>query len=63
MMIGTAADWLGLPQGQQSMIKVLLTAGAAVDARCKDGETPLMRAAYNGHLPCVETLIGAGDAE
>ena len=47
-------------QGQGSVVPLLLSAGALVDIRCKDGETPLMRAAFNGHTGAMELLLSAG---
>jgi hypothetical protein len=47
-------------QGHGTVVSTLLTAGATVDIRCRDGETPLMRAAFNGHISCVEVLLSAG---
>jgi ankyrin repeat protein len=40
--------------------EVLLSAGADKDAKDKDGETPLRRAAESGHKECVELLLSAG---
>lgn len=43
------------------MAKVLLGAGASVDAtRPADGGAPLMAAAENGHVDMVTLLLGAG---
>jgi hypothetical protein len=45
------------------LIKLLLSVGANPNSRNTDGETPLMLAAYVGHLHGVEALLsGAADA-
>lgn len=41
-------------------VKVLLKAGADVNAKDKDGITTLMRAVLKGHTDCVKTLLKAG---
>ena len=47
---------------QQSVVKVLLETGAAVDARAKYGRTPLHRAArvYGNNESVVKVLIDSG---
>ena len=47
---------------QRSVVKVLLEAGAAVDARAKYGRTPLHRAArvYGNNESVVKVLIDSG---
>ena len=42
------------------MVRFLLEAGAAVDARDNDGKTPLMVAALAGHKEIAEILVAAG---
>lgn len=42
------------------MVKLLLEEGADVDQRNVMGETPLIRAAHNGHLATVKALLEAG---
>jgi ankyrin repeat protein len=36
---------------------MLLRAGADINARDRDGKTPLMIAVVNGHQPLLETLL------
>jgi hypothetical protein len=42
------------------LVRILLEAGARVDARCSDGWTPLMRACKTGELEVAALLVGAG---
>jgi ankyrin repeat protein len=46
--------------GSAEVVRVLIEAGAEVDARDESGKTPLMRAVRRGHLAVVEALIAAG---
>jgi ankyrin repeat protein len=43
-------------------VEVLIRAGANVDLGNNEQITPLMIAAYNGHRPVCETLVGLGRA-
>jgi hypothetical protein len=47
-------------RGHAPLCRVLLRAGAAVDARNDAGCTPLFLAAQQGHVACVEALLDAG---
>jgi ankyrin repeat protein len=46
--------------GSVEVVRVLVEAGAEVDARDDSSRTPLMRAVRRGHLAAVEALIVAG---
>jgi len=46
--------------GHTNICKILLKAGAAVNATTGGGTTALHRAAYKGHKGVVEVLLGAG---
>jgi ankyrin repeat protein len=46
--------------GSEGVVAMLLQAGARLDARTQDGETPLALAARSGSLPTVELLVNAG---
>lgn len=51
---------LAAGQGHESIVKLLLTYGAAVDTPTSDDKTPLMSAAQAGHLSVVKVLVSAG---
>lgn len=42
------------------MLSLLIDFGADLNARDKDGLSPLMAAAYHGHLDVVQTLLRCG---
>lgn len=46
--------------GQVELVKLLVEAGAPVDARALCGGTPLMRAIESSRPACVDILIKAG---
>jgi ankyrin repeat protein len=46
--------------GSAEVVRILVEAGAEVDARDEMGWTPLMRAVRRGHLAAVEALIVVG---
>jgi ankyrin repeat protein len=46
--------------GQSHLVRMLLDAGADVNARCAAGWTPLMRACNAGELAVVKTLLDEG---
>ena len=46
--------------GRLDLVRLLLDAGAAVDARSRDGATALMAAAQSGHTAVVAVLLNAG---
>ena len=47
-------------QGHEACARLLIEAGAVVDARGASGTTPLMAACENGHAACAHHLIRAG---
>lgn len=46
--------------GAEEVVSVLVAAGAKVDRQARGGVSPLMAAAYNGHMGAVHALLGAG---
>ncbi len=49
------------PEGADpAIMRMLLGAGADIDAKDNGGLTALIGAAWNGYLPAVETLLEAG---
>ncbi len=46
--------------GHIECVKILLNAGAKVNAQNKFGYTALIQAAYEGHVECVKILLNAG---
>ena len=46
--------------GQAGLAKVLIDAGADVNAKDSDGDTPLQLAAFRGRTDIVKLLIAAG---
>ena len=54
---GFYAAW----SGKIESLKLLRDAGATFEHRDKDGNTPLIMAAANGHAKCVDFLIKQGN--
>ncbi len=52
--------WAAMTQKNPDVVKLLLNAGASVDAKAKSGETALMLAACAGNSEIVEILLQAG---
>ena len=46
--------------GHAQCIRTLLSLGANVDPRRKNGKTPLHEACANGHVECVQCLVDGG---
>eukprot|EP00900_Chrysochromulina_parva_P005177 jgi/Chrpa1/14660/Chrysochromulina_OHIO_Genome00005064-RA len=46
-------------RGDNDALIRLIAAGGDIEHKGSYGQTPLMSAAVNGHLPCVETLLGS----
>ncbi|XP_047325498.1 protein VAPYRIN-like [Impatiens glandulifera] len=57
---GRTALHLAASKGNESCVRLLVSAGADVNARSKDGRTALYRAAANGNRRMVEMLIEMG---
>jgi ankyrin repeat protein len=47
-------------KGHSEIVKILVLAGADVDAVSQTGATPLMYATYGGYEDCVRTLLSKG---
>lgn len=47
-------------RGQRNLVEILLANGVDVNARDKNGDTPLHRAAFRGHKDIVELLVAKG---
>jgi ankyrin repeat protein len=47
-------------EGEVEAVRLLLSAGADIDAVAADGKHPLSLAIYNGHYALAEALVGAG---
>ncbi len=47
-------------EGADSLVEMLLSVGADVNARDENGQTPLMLAAAEGHTETVTALLDAG---
>ncbi|PPI84865.1 ankyrin repeat domain-containing protein [Marinobacter maroccanus] len=54
LLISAAGD------GEKRRVQLLLSAGADVNTSDRNGYTPVMRAAENGHLSVVKVLVAAG---
>jgi Flp pilus assembly protein TadD len=58
---GKNEDLLGAAdEGNTSRVKVLLSKGADVNVKNKDGYTPLLISAFNGHTETVRLLLAKG---
>ena len=55
----TALHWAA-EMGHKDMVELLLANNADVNAWDDSGETPLHKAAYNGHIGCVRSLLTHG---
>ena len=51
---------LAAGRGDLAVVELLLVAGAAVNRWSHDGITPLMEAAFGGHLEVAKTLLASG---
>jgi hypothetical protein len=58
--LGTSALMFAARDGQAGAITQLLAAGAGLDARDNDGDTPLMYAAIDGRTEAIKALLKAG---
>lgn len=47
-------------EGHDPVLRILLEAGAEVDAVTNDLRTPLYQAAFKGHLACVRVMLEYG---
>lgn len=47
-------------EGHDALIKVLVDAGAEINALTDDNRTPLFQAAFKNHKTCVEALLEHG---
>jgi rhodanese-related sulfurtransferase len=47
-------------QGDSAIVRVLIAAGAPIDARNADGNNALWLACVGGHLEVIDALVGAG---
>jgi len=56
---GATALHCAADEGHAEICRVLLAAGADVDARAEEGSTPLHYAAYKGHVETVKLLLEA----
>ena len=54
LLISAAGD------GEKQRVQRLLSAGASVNTRDRQGYTPVIRAAESGHLSVVKALLAAG---
>merc|ERR1712170_66419 len=57
---GFQAVGLASLKGHANLCQILLDKKADVNAKDKDGETPLMKASAQGHLEVVRLLLSAG---
>ncbi|KAI9187715.1 ATP-dependent RNA helicase [Blastocladiella emersonii ATCC 22665] len=60
---GQSPLYLAAALGFLAGVEILLKAGAAVDQGNADSTTPLMIAAFSGHIQVVRTLLDAGGAQ
>lgn len=44
-------------------MEILISAGASMDLADRDGNSPLLRAAENGHVAVVKLLVDNGSAD
>jgi ankyrin repeat protein len=63
LAIGPAALWKAAENGQDERVAKLLEAGVPKNAKDKEGETALMKAAARGHVAVVKLLLRPPRAE
>ena len=54
------ALYMATAANKLDVVRELLARGAAVDARCATGESPLIIAAYHGHTSVLRELLAHG---
>ena len=59
-MLGRSAFHVASSMGQTDMVRLLIDAGAQIDASDSDGRTPLRLAVENGQSETAMALVGAG---